>query len=226
MNDFSSFQRLSTVQRVLLVGLLLGGLAAAVTLGLVLQGIARASLVMPIMFLAWLIGLFFRSVPGWVWWAWFLIIALVFAARSLRTYIKPMPAELPPRGPAQGAIRAWAGRLQAAEHGGYFRWRLAHDLAELSLQLWSYHERSDVSRGNRGAAIERLAAPPHIAAYLRMGLAAPPWQAQDLRSRLERLWRHDEEDAPLKLDPTTVVQFLEEQLWESKHDDQHPASGS
>ncbi|MCX7669218.1 MAG: hypothetical protein N2439_04020, partial [Anaerolineae bacterium] len=167
--------------------------------------------------------LFFRSVPGWVWWAWFLIMALVFAARSLRTQIRPAPPPPAARGPAQGAIHLWTGRLQAAEHGGYFRWRPAHDLAELSLQLLSYHERGDLSHGDRSAAIERLAAPPPIAAYLRMGLAPPPWRAQDLRSRLERLWRHTEEDAPLKLDPATVVQFLQEQL-ESKHDDQHPAS--
>lgn len=225
MNDFPSSQRLSVLQRVLLVGLLIGGVVAAGALGLALQGIARDSLIMPALFLAWLIGLFFRSVPGWVWWAWFLIIALVFAARSLRTYIKPLPAEPPPRGPAQGAIHAWTSRLQAAEHGGYFRWRLAHDLAELSLQLLSYYERGDLGHGDRSAAIERLAAPPYIAAYLRTGLAAPPWQPQDLRSRLERLWRRDAEDAPLQLDPALVVEFLTEHL-EREHDDQHPASRS
>ncbi|MGC8779264.1 MAG: hypothetical protein ACP5UQ_00175 [Anaerolineae bacterium] len=225
MNDFSSPQRLSTTRRLLLVGLLLGGIAVAAVLGLALQGIARDALIMPALFLAWLIGLFFRSVPGWVWWAWFLIIALVFAARSLRTYVKPMPAAPPPRGPAQGAICVWADRLHAGEHGGYFRWRLARDLAELSLQLLAYHERGDLGRGDRGEAIERLAAPPAIAAYLRMGLAAPPWQPQDLRSRLARLWQRNAEDAPLQLDPAAVVKFLEEQL-ERKHDDQHPASRS
>lgn len=225
MNEPSSPQRLSTASRALLVGLLLGGVIAAAGLGLALQGVARDSLIMPALFLVWLIGLFFRSVPGWVWWAWFLVIALVFAARNLRTHLKPEPTAPQPRGPAQGAIHAWAGRLQAAEHGGYFRWRLAHDLAELSLQLLSYRQRGDLSRAERSEAIELLAAPPQVAAYLRMGLAAPPWQAQDLRARLARLWRRDnEEDAPLLLDPATVVQFLEGQL-EREHDDQHSASG-
>lgn len=211
--------------RAWIVGLLFGGLLVSAGLGLALQGVARDSLIMPVLFLAWLLGLFFRSVPGWVWWAWFLVLALVFAARSLRTHMKREPTEPLPRGPAQGAIQVWAGRLRAAEHGGYFRWRLAHDLAELSLQLLSYRKRGDLSRGERSEAIELLAAPPPIAAYLRMGLAAPPWQAQDLRARLARLWQHETEDAPLLLDPTTVVQFLEGQL-EREHDDQHSASSS
>lgn len=206
------------VKRGYIIALLAAGLLLAILLGLALQGVARASLVMPLLYLAWLADLVFRSVPGWLWWAWFLIVALVIAGRSLRVRPRPEPVERPERRLTAGVIRAWMGRLQSGEQGAYFRWRLARDLAELALQLLAYREGSGVAPRERSQALEQLAAPPEIAAYLQAGLTAPPWQPHDLRSRLARLWRSLPGDASLEVEPATIAQFFERQL-ESEHDD-------
>ncbi|MDQ1301252.1 MAG: hypothetical protein QG637_1173, partial [Chloroflexota bacterium] len=109
-------------------------------------------------------------------------------------------------------------RIQSGDQGEYFRWRLARDLAELGLQLLAYRDREDLSRRDRSQYIEALNAPPDVAAYLRTGLVAPPWQPQDLRSRLRRLWQPTKKDSPLEIEPAVVAQFFEGQL-EKEHDD-------
>lgn len=183
-----------------------------------MQGVARASFVMPLLYAAWLADLFFRSVPGWLWWAWFLVIALVLAARSLRTRAGADLVERGDRRLTEGVIHGWIARIQSAGQGDYFRWRLARDLAELGLQFLAYRDRGDLGQRDRSQYVELLNAPPEIQAYLRTGLTAPPWQPQDLRSRLARLWRPTTKDSPLEIEPAVIAQFLEGQL-ETEHDD-------
>jgi hypothetical protein len=197
---------------------LLGGLILVVFLGLALQGVARTSLIMPMLYLAWLADLVFRSVPGWLWWAWFIVIALVITTRSLRTRPGGEPAPRQNHRPTDGAIRIWMARLQMNAQGDYFRWRLARELAELALQFLAYRDREDLTRRDRSQYIELLNAPSDIQAYLRTGLVAPPWQPQDIRARLTRWWRPAHHDSPLQLDPAVIAQFLEGQL-EKEHDD-------
>lgn len=206
------------VNQAYVIALLILGLVLAIILGLMLQGVARASLVMPMLYLAWLADLVFRSVPGWLWWAWFLVIALVFATRSLRVRTGADAVARDDRRLTEGAIRTWIARIQMGDQGEYFRWRLARELAELGLQFLAYRDRGDMSRRDRSQYIELLNAPPDVEAYLRTGLIAPPWQPQDLRSRLTRVWRPMRKDSPLEIEPAVIAQFLEGQL-EKEHDD-------
>lgn len=206
------------IKRGYLIALFAAGLLSAIALGLALQGLTRASIVMPLLYLAWLADLVFRSVPGWLWWGWFLIIALVIAGRSLRTRPRPEPIEREDRRLTAGAIRGWMARLESGDQGAYFRWRLARDLAEMALQFLAYRERGGLEPRERSQAIALLDAPADIVAYLQAGLAAPPWQPHDLRSRLARLWHPIHRDSPLEVEPATIARFLEGQL-EKEHDD-------
>ncbi len=210
-------QGLPPSSRLLLVGLFVLGLILVIGLGLALQSVARTSIVMPLLYLAWLADLMFRSVPGWLWWAWFLIIALVIAGRSLRVRTRPEPSERRDFHFTTGAVRSWMGRIEASEHGEYFRWRLARDLAELALQLLAYRNRGEVAPRDRSQSIELLEAPAPIAEYLRSGLTAPPWQPHDLRSRLAQLRHPTRNPSPLSVEPATIARFLEGQL-EKEHD--------
>jgi hypothetical protein len=204
--------------RAFIIALLLAGLALAAILGLLLQGVTRDSFVMPLLYAAWVADLVFRSVPGWLWWAWFLVIALVFATRSLRTRVAADAVERGDRRRTEGIIYAWIARIQSGDQGDYFRWRLARDLAELALQFLAFRERGDLGQRDRSQYVELLNAPPEIQAYLRTGLTAPPWQPQDVRARLARLWRPARRDSPLEIEPAVIAQFLEGQL-EKEHDD-------
>jgi len=205
-------------RRAYIAAFLLAGLILVVILGLLLQGVTRASFVMPLLYMAWLADLFFRSVPGWLWWAWFLVIAIIFAARSLRARAGADLTERGDRRLTEGAIHTWVARIQSSRHGDYFRWRLARDLAELALQFLAYRDRGDLGPRDRSQYVALLGAPPEIQAYFHMGLTAPPWQPQDVRARLARLRRPTRQDSPLEIEPAVIAQFLEGQL-EKEHDD-------
>ena len=206
------------MKRTHLILLLFVGLALAILLGLALQGVARQAIVMPILYLAWITELIFRSIPGWMWWAWFLIIVSVIALRSLRGRTRNVGPRRALRPPVDGPARTWAIRVRTAEQGEYFRWRLAHDLAELALQYTAYRDHRGLAKYDRGEYIETLNAPPDVLAYLQAGLKAPPWQPLDRLSRVTRFWRPIKDDSPLALNPAKAVQFLEGQL-ERESDD-------
>jgi len=206
------------MKRTYLILLLILGLALAILLGLALQGIARQAIVMPILYLAWMAELIFRSIPGWLWWAWFLIIVAVIALRSLRVRTRDAGPRRALRPQVDGPARTWAIRVHTARQGEYFRWRLAHDLAELALQYTAYRDHRGLAKYDRGEYIGTLNAPPDVLAYLQAGLKAPPWQPVDRLSRVTRFWRPIKDDSPLALDPAKAVQFLEGQV-ERESDD-------
>ena len=206
------------MKRTYLILLLLLGLALAILLGLALRGVARQAIVLPILYLAWLAELIFRSIPGWLWWAWFLTIVAVIALRSLRGRARNAGLRRTQRLPVDGPARAWAIRVHTAKQGEYFRWRLAHDLAELALQYTAYRDHRGLAKYDRGEYIQTLNVPPDVLAYLQAGLKAPPWQPADRLARVTRFWRPIKDDSPLALDPAKAVQFLEGQL-ERESDD-------
>jgi hypothetical protein len=203
--------------RTQLILLLVAGLLLVGLLTLAFMATVGASLALPVAYLAWLAGLVFRSVPQWLWWAWFLLMAFVIAAKSFSTRdrgaLQPPPNEIV----SQGPVRAWTRRVYLATKGSYFRWRLAHDLAELCLSLQAYHDRRGLARYNRREYIEELAAPPQVQAYFRAGLASQPMENPTLFSRLTRWWRSNASDLPVDLDPQIAVSYLEDQL-ESRDD--------
>jgi hypothetical protein len=215
----------SSIKWFYLAGLVLLGLMLVLLLGVTLQSVTRASIVMPILYLVWLADLIFRSIPGWLLWAWFLIVALIIAAGSLRVRSK---AEAPGRGrrpPAEGPTQVWITRVQAANQGEYFRWRVARELAELGLHFAAYRNQGSLSPRDRSQTIETLNAPPAIQAYLQMGLVAPLWQPARVWTKLTRLWRPQDRESAVEIEPEAVAGFLEKQL-ERENDDQHSAGYS
>jgi hypothetical protein len=143
---------------------------------------------------------------------------LVIALRSLRGRARNAGPRRALRPPINGPARTWAIRVHTAKQGEYFRWRLAHDLAELALQYTAYRDHRGLAKYDRSEYIETLNMPPDVAAYLQAGLKPPPWQPLDRLSRVTRFWRPTKDDSPLALDPAKAVQFLEGQL-ERESDD-------
>ncbi len=99
------------MKRTTLILLVVLGLVLAAALGLALREFVGDTILMPILFIAWLAQLVFNSLPGWFWWAWFVIIAIIIAQRSLR--VRPRDTERlhESRAPVTGPVQAWAERL-------------------------------------------------------------------------------------------------------------------
>ncbi len=204
-----------------LILLIVLGLVLAAALGLALREFVGDAILMPILFVAWFARLVFNSVPGWAWWAWFVIIAIIVAQRSLRVRPRDTERRREGRVPVTGPVGAWTERLRATRsRNPYFRWLLARDLAEVSTELAEVQALRRATQGDneRPADSTALNAPPEIAAYLRMGLGTPPSGPARPPARITRPWRFKQELTPLDVDPEKVITFLEGQL-EGRYDD-------
>lgn len=211
------------MKRTPLILLIILGLVLAAALGLALREFVGDTILMPILFIAWLAQLVFNSLPGWFWWAWFVIIAIIIAQRSLR--VRPRDTERlhESRAPVIGPVQAWAERLRATRSRNvYFRWLVARDLADVSSELAEVltlrHATQDEAPAATRSRNADLTAPPEIASYLRMGLGTPPSGPVRPPVSFTRPWRAKQELTPLDLDPEKVVAFLEGQL-EGRYDD-------
>jgi hypothetical protein len=194
--------------RLALIGLmlLLVGLLA-----LIVTGMVREVVVIPLLYLLWLTRVLFESVPQVVWWVGFLAIAALVAWSSLAG---PRPAP-PARQPApllRAPVAAWAGRFQRAADDRDARWLLAQRLGQLALELLATQEQRAAQGLWQYLRDESSDIPPAVRAYLlagtRMYRPAP--------ARWQRWWpwgaRTEPRADPLGLDPAEVVRWLDERL--------------
>jgi hypothetical protein len=186
------------------LALLLAGLLA-----LIFTGIVQDVLVVPLLYLLWLMRVLIESIPQIAIWAGFLAIVAIVAWKSL-----PMARQVPaPRARAPGPlspVETWAEMFERAERDHYARWLLAQRLGQLALERLVHQDQRPVSHPWHYLQDESLGMPPAIQAYLRAGMRMyqPP-------RRMRRLWPPGAQEAagdPLDLDPEVAVRFLENRL--------------
>jgi hypothetical protein len=164
-------------------------------------GDAVADLLVPLYYLYWISRRLVEAIPQAAIWAVFLFVALLLATGSLVR--RPATAKIPRRtAPSrQGRIEGWAKLLGQADQEIYYKWQLAQEMQELTLDALAHQERLPVQtlrhRLNRG----QLDLPPEIEAYLQASLTS-----------FSHFAGHKRQSSPLNLNPERVVQFLEEKL--------------
>jgi hypothetical protein len=201
-------------RRLLLLGLIL---LLAAPLVLVLRDFAREAIVVPFLYVLWLGRLLFRSIPQPLLWSLFLALALSVAARSLGRRERPARGTREAEAESPGRVRVWARRIQLAARGDYSRWRLAHYLRKLILDVLTHRERLTPEQLRRRLGTGEVVVPPAVQAYLRAGLMPMPSGPMGLLSRLRQRLRSRARTSPLDADLESAVQFLENQL-EVSHD--------
>lgn len=202
--------------------LILGAAVAAltITLAVLLVGVAREAVAVPVWYVIFVGNLVLGFFPQSLLWSLLLAAVLLIAAKSL----------VRRRGQAAGGGRrldvAYPGRVRAllrwiqnANEGVYFKQRLAQHLGRLIVEAQAYRER--LAPGSIKQRLDSLDAPPEIRAYLQAGLtpfAQPSTGPLSLLRRLFKRWlRPDTPTSPLDLDPERAVQFLEHQLEAAQH---------
>ncbi|MFQ5408298.1 MAG: hypothetical protein ACE5FI_07760 [Anaerolineales bacterium] len=175
-----------------------------------LRGVVSVVLLAPIVYISWLAGVVYGSMPQPVLWAVFVLIAIVLATRDLlrpfRVGYDPEPVT-PVR---RGRVEAWAWLLYLAGSGVYSRWRLARDLAEQAAAQYAFQHGADVADVRQQLARGQIDMPPALSAYFVAGLnaTAPVRRRLALFRRGLRVPVH-----PLDLDPEVAIAYLES-LWE------------
>jgi hypothetical protein len=201
-------------------------LMLAIPLMLLLRGLARSLIVIPIMYAFWVGDLILTILPQPLFWILFLFLVLRIAFRSLLVSKISRPKSSSPEIRYPGRVEFWARRIKLTEQGNYSKWGFARHLGNLTLATLAYTERLEPEHIRERLQDDELALDPEVQAYLRAGLTARPPEAfgflAGFRRRLFALisalippgWQLLQSNSASSLDfnPEGLVQYLENQL--------------
>jgi len=152
--------------------------------------------------------LFLQAIPQWVYWSLLVVGVALIAVGSLTTAgrlrrwrpTKQHQATVP------GPVGKLAQHIHNTRRGPYFKWLVAHRLAELAQAILIQR---NTLRAEHNAQGDRLKGggwdaqyPAHIRAYLEAGLDRAPM------ARPRRRLRSRGSPTSLDLDPSRVVEYL------------------
>jgi len=172
------------------------------------------TIVIPTAFIAWNLGLLYRSLPQGIWW-WVIIFIVLF---MLVFSLIPQPkfrrnVEIKPK-PQLGPVEGLAVSLRKAEHGIYFKWLVANRLAKLAYQIL-LHRESGRPRSVFAPLIGADWEPTKdLQNYLETGLHGSFADFPNVRRPFGA-----PQKTPLDLDVTEAVDFLESKV-ENDHSPQ------
>ena len=150
-------------------------------------------------------------IPQPVYWALFIWFILISALGSLlgEQRLQRRARARPP----SGRVAVWKNWMeQSSQRSAYqpfHRWRMAHNLAELAVEIVAHRERIALDEARRRLVEGEIEMPAAVADYFRAGLDSMP---AGRFAGLTRLFRLAQAPAPLDLDPVRAIGFLETQL--------------
>jgi hypothetical protein len=187
-------------QRLVLVGILI----VAALLAFPLRETIYETIVIPLAYIAWYLGLLYRSLSQGIWWWVIAGIVLLMLALSLAPDSQFRGRERPKPKPAQGPVESFARSMRRADDGIYFRWLVANRLGKLAYRLLLQRESGrprSVFAPLRGPDWEP---PVELQKYLETGLhgsfADFPYNKRPLATQ---------QKTPLDLNVVEAVEFLE-----------------
>lgn len=187
--------------------IVLGLLIAAGLLAFPLRESIYETVVIPAAFLAWNIGLLYRSISQATWW-WVIIFLvlflLVFSLTPQSAYRRREPEKTkPPQGQVEG-LAIW---LRKAEKGIYFKWLVANRLGKLAYQILLHRESGRPRSVFAPLLGEDWEPSSEVRRYLETGLHGSFTDFPGQGNRLSAPPR-----TPLDLNVAEAVDFLEEKI--------------
>lgn len=132
-----------TRRRLILLGVVL---VVVIGLALVMRDFIRQVILLPLISLGWLVWVELTSVPQAIFWALFLLIAIVIALRSLNTGRSRPPAHagmMLLHFTQSSRYHHWKVGLDALPQSPFSRERVERELQTLVLQVLAEQERTD-----------------------------------------------------------------------------------
>ena len=188
--------------------LTLGGvLVIALILAFPLQDVIRKTVIVPLAYLWWVLGVLYHSIPQVVVWILLIVIIALMLTGSFVEGRKRKPPEEPRIKPSSGQVEGLAVNLVKMRKGTYYKWQVANRLGRLARDFL-------IQRGERAGTRDLSPLSGHawqpsapIDAYLDTGLRG------SFADYPNRFWRfRPPEPTPLDIDVVEVVEFLEAQI--------------
>ena len=115
-------------------------LIIAALLAFPLRDTIYETVVIPLAFLGWEVGLLYRSLPQSIWW-WLIIAIVIFMlAFSLLPKFQPTRRDQAKSKPKHGQVEDLAIWMGRAKSGIYFKWLIANRLGKLAYQILQHRE--------------------------------------------------------------------------------------
>lgn len=167
------------------------------------------SVIVPIAYIWWLMGLLYRSVHQFVWWILALLVVLVVLARSLRPAGRAVQRFQLKQKPVIGQVEDLAIWVNRTERGIYFKWLVANRLGRIAHDILSQRE-----VGKPRSFFDPLAGPDWmpdspVQQYLETGLRS---SFADYPQGRYFFSRPKQTTTPLDHDLNDVVKYLESQV--------------
>jgi hypothetical protein len=184
-----------------------GAILIALILAFPLQDVIRTTIIVPLAYLWWALGVLYQSFPQVVVWILLLVVIAFMLLGSLTRKGKRTPDEEPKAKPELGQVETLAEGLVKMRRGTYYKWKVANRLGRLARDFL-------IQRGDRastrdlGPLTGRDWHPSQpVDAYLETGLHG---SFADFPNQPWRL--RPPEPTPLDIDVEEVVAFMESQI--------------
>ena len=186
----------------------LGGiLVIALILAFPLQDVIRKTVIVPLAYLWWALGVLYRSVPQVVVWILLIVLITLMLMGSFASDRRRKPREELKMKPSPGQVEGLAAGLVKMRRGTYYKWQVANRLGRLARDFL-------IQRGDRANSKDlsplggRDWGPSGpVDAYLETGLHG------SFADFPNQPWRfRPPEPTPLDIDVKEVVEFLESQI--------------
>ena len=164
-------------------------------------------LVIPLAYLFWLLGLFYRSINQSIWWIGIALVTLLVLGTSLLPEIKPKREKIDLQREERGGVESLARALAKSNQGTYFKWVVANRLGKLAHQLLSLREHGKPRAPFAPLTGEGWDPPEDVRQYLERGLQG---SFADFPTASWRNLSRPQKTA-LDLDVKKAMEFLESQ---------------
>ena len=189
-------------RRYLLLALLMVG---AVVVSYLLKEVIYQTVFVPLAYLWWLFGLYYRAVPQLI--LWILLVVMVFVSSlKLVPIINFFPAvEKKIKNETVGPVEQLSMMLNKPSRGVYYKWMIANRLGRVAREMLDQRE-GRMFKGYSRLRGRDWTPPADVDEYLETGLngsfadyPTPHW------------WR-EAEPTPLDLDPQKAIDYLENEM--------------
>lgn len=154
-------------RRILLIGCILLGMAIV---AYVFRDVIAQWFLVPLLYLVRIAEAVYHLFPQYLYWLALLLFAIFLAVNSLSRQTTISEKQKLEANEYLGRVGMWSHWFEQQEKGNYFGWIMAHNLAELTLDVLSH--RYKLPRQELKHQIEKgeMDLPPDVLDYLQAGL--------------------------------------------------------
>jgi hypothetical protein len=186
-------------------------LVLAGLLAFALRDVIQRTVIMPLVYLWWILGLLYHAIPQILLWALLVVFLLFMVVDSLLPQGRIFPRSWHEPKSVKGSVEGLADWMVKAPGGIYYKWLIANRLGKTAREILAQRAGRGVSRAFGPLKGREWTPPQEVAAYLDSGLNGS--FAEFPRPRWPWLRR---EPTPLDLSLEEVIDFLESQIGNPK----------